>query len=431
MMQPILIHKVYNEDGDFLGVLDDVISEFSVRYELNTAGSSVNIELGRNSDSIIQEFSALLDEDNDPILDEAGFQIETTTNSRNKIGPSSLINHNYRVDICAFYNTSGAILDEDDDPILDEADGEILDEGGGSESIVFSGFIADIDINFGGDEKTSILLYSFGYDLDQYVVTSSGNTTVAFLSDDVSDIVKDGLDLFNAQANSPVTYDVSTVDTASWTVSYTFNTNTYLELMQKCIELAPADWYWYLDQGTNLIHFKERPSTPDHYIYLGLHIENLDLNSSISEVVNDVLFSGGDAGSGDNLFFRSTTTPLQYTRRALFRQSDNRVTTTTYAEVMSESMIDRMKNVQYKSTISLLAATFPIATLAPGQVVGFRNFGNFVDELELQITAVTFMLDKAIIEVNTLLPKVNKRIEDIRRNLIAQETIDNPSAPAT
>lgn len=420
-----VLYKVYDENDVFIGLINDVITDIYIPNELNNIGSPIQLSLARNADTLQPELAPILDDDNDEILDASGRMIMSLLNLRNKIGPDSVLQHNNKVEIVISAAGNLAILDSDDDEILDSGGNEIIGVAQGDGEVLYQGFIADIDINYGGSENTSILLTPYSFDLDQYVVEDSGDTTVAFNSYDPSDIIKDLLDVFP----SVTTYDTGTISDTGTTVSYTFNTNTYKEALDKCLELAPSDWFYYIDPATNFVYFRERPSTPDHYFYLGKHIENLDLKSSILSVVNDVLFSGGEV-SGENLFVRRTESVAANTRRGLKRFSDNRVTLQTSAEIIADGEIERNNQVLYTTKITVLAATYPISTINLGDMVSFRNFDSFVDSLELQVIRMNRGIDRIELELGTLLPRVNKRIEDIKRNLILQETENNPTSPS-
>jgi len=427
-----VIYKVYDESDVFLGVLDDVVSELSIPNSINSLGMSIEVELGRNADSQSFQLEPYLDSDGVPYEDSSGFSYSSITTPKNKVGPGSLINHNYRVDIVTSAQEDLPYNDSDDDTYDDSAGNPYISVSGGSGAVKFTGFISNIRLNYGAEENVVITITSFGFDLDQYLVESGGDTRVAFNSYDPSDILKDGLDAFTVASGSPITYDVSSIDDTSTTVSYTFNTNTYKELVEKVIELAPSDWYYFLDPGSNLVYLKERPTTVDHYFYLGKHIEKLDLESSILSSFNDSVFSGGEdpLNPGENIYVRYTETPASNTRRVLQVSSDNRVTTESGGTLIATGEVERNNQIIYTTKISILAATYDINTIQVGQLIGFRNFDNYVDAIELQIVKTNYQEDRIVLDVGTLLPSVNKRLEDLRRNLILQETERNPDAPA-
>lgn len=425
------LFKVYDLNDEFIGIWDDVISPFGYSQEINSAGSSTYVRLARNSDSLTTTTEPLLDSDSLTIDDSDDRAFQTIVESRNQIGPGSNVNHNYRVDVFVFYGEISPILDSNGSPILDSDDNPILGQSGAPNGRrVFNGFISEIESQYGDEETTLVELTSFGFDLDQYVIEDTGETTVPFNSYDPSDIVSEAMNDFNTLEGI---MDVSStsVETTGTTVSYTFRVNTYLEVLQKSVELAPADWFWYADLGTNLIHFRERPSTPRHLFYLGEHIESLSLRSYIGDVVNDVYFSGGEIDDTPvtNLFKRYTDTPATNTRRGLRRLNDNRVILESAAEILSEGEIERNNRIQYRSEITILSKVYDIEDIHLGDLIGFRNFDNYVDSLTMQVVSLTYSPEKVTLALDTLLPRVSKRLEDIKRQLNLQEIENNPDAP--
>lgn len=159
--------------------------------------------------------------------------------------------------------------------------------------LIFTGYISKYVSNYGQNENTKVTVFSYGADLDNYVLEDgSGNTRVPFLSQDPSAIIRSALDTFNADDGIP-TYDQISIDNTLATVTYTFNVNTILEVIKKALELAPTDWFWYYDMANNLVNFHTRPLAADHTFVLGKHILDLNLEKYIEDLTNVVYFTGG------------------------------------------------------------------------------------------------------------------------------------------
>jgi hypothetical protein len=405
--QKLFLYKVYDSNGVFLGVLDDVISDPSWSAEINSAGSTTDLTLARNADSSIVQYEPLQDSDAENILDSDANSIETILATKKKVGVGSILAHDNRVDIFMF--------NEDYPNGLKK----------------FSGFISEITIEYGYTENTKIQLTSYGYDLDNYpVVDSSGNTTVPFNSYEPADIVRDAIDQFKADGIDTYTdYSVDTiVDTGAAPVSYTFRANTYRELLDKAVQLAPSGYSYHVGLGDNLIRFKPKPTSVDHKFLLGKHIKNLTLRSYTGDVVNDVLFTGG--GTPESLFIRTTIAPLAGTRRGLLQLSDSRVELVDSASILSTGAIDDKKNIQYRSTIDILDTTYDIESIEIGDLVGFGNFDNFVDGLTMQIVAMTYSPDVLNIQLDTIPRNINKRLEELRKSLMVSDNTTVPDVPA-
>lgn len=422
--------KVYDEDGNFVGVYPDIHTDFNWSEEINSAGSAINITLARNSDSLSTSTSTLLDSAGLTIKDSDDVDILTTTDSRYKVGAGSNVAHNYRVDLYVFYGEVSAIQDNVGLDIEDSDGAAIMGTIGAPNGIRrVSGFISEINSQYGDDETTQIQIMTYGYDLDQYIVrTSGGDTTVPFNSTDPGQMIRTALPRFTADGSGDTftTFDNSTVQLTGIPTSYTFRANTYLELLQKAVQLAPSDWYFYVDLGSNLIYFKAKDAQPTHTFYLGKHIKDLNMRSYIGDVVNDVLFTGG----GDPaLFKRYTVAPLAGTRRGLSRLSDNRVELEASADILSNGEIDEKKAMQYRSTIAILDKTYDIESINVGDTVNFRNFDNYIDTPIMQIVALNYTPDVVTLQLDTLPQSTNKRLEELRRNLNVQENQNVPNVP--
>lgn len=425
------LYKVYDPDGQYIEVWKDVISELNFTHEINTIGSTTSVELARNSDSVGVTISNLLTEDGQPILTEDDFNIQVATESRNQIGSGSSVDYNNRVDIVVFYGGVEPLLTEDGDPILTEDDEEILaDIGAPNGRRIFTGFISEINSRYGNSETTVVQLTSYGWDLDQFpITTSTGNTTVPFNSYDPSNIATEAIEKFRTDSASYGTYTTVTNTSVAETgtvVSYTFRANTYKEVVDKTLELMPSNWYYRIGLGDNIVYYNERATQPHHLFYLGKHIKALDLKGSILDSTNRVLFTGG----GDPaLFINTEEVPYDRTRRTLDILSDSRVTLTDSAQIISQGRIDSNNKPLFRTTVEILSVQYDIESINVGEVVGFRNFGNYVDALTMQIVGLTYSPDSVQLQLETKPPTISRRVEDIRRALAVTENANVPDAP--
>lgn len=432
------IAKVYDEAGNYEGILDDMIEpgiEFT--KEINSPGSSVEIELARNSDSRETQRANRTIVGGASRTDSNGFVRSVSLQSRQKVGPGSNIIHNNRVDIWQYYGyTDTRTIPDGRNRTVSTGEDRTVVIGYPNGRIKFSGFISQINTKYGSTETTNLTLMSYGYDLDQYLLDdNTGKTTIAYNSIDPANIMRQGLDRFMAVGMGTYTkYSSTSIDNTSTVVSYTFKANTYNELAKKVVELSPENWYWHVDLGSNEVNLHPRASTAKHVFYLGKHIKDLNLRSSIEGVVNDVLFTGGEVTQGDpttTLYRRYKRTPGAYTRRGLERMSDSRVTLTDSADTLAEGKIEEVNQVQYKTSVTILDMAYPIEDIEVGDTVGFRNFDNFVDDLILQIVAYTYHPDYIELQLDSLSPPVSKRLSDLKRNQETTATESVPDSPVT
>lgn len=410
-------YKIYDpQTGDFLGRWDDVISDFAYSQEINSAGGSVDVVLARNSDSVARGLETLSDDSNDPLITDSNDEIIAETETANTVGAGTNVALNLNVEVYVY---------KEDDPDL-------------LGTRIFTGFISKFVTQYGRAEQTIVTLFPHSAELDNWVLEGVGGdlgeTRVTKNSMDPGQVIMDTLDQMTGDGGIP-TYDTGTVELVSdyvpgYEVSYTYNVNTELEVIRKNLELAPTDWFWYYDMAQNNVHFHPRPSEPDHTFVLGKHILDLNLEQYIEELTNTVYFTGGEVSPGVNLFKKYVDTDsITDWRRGLQRITDSRVTDPVSAEIISESLINRAKEPRYRSNVRISDKVFNIESIRLGDLITFRNFGNFVDGLEMQVVRIDYTPDFVQLQLDTLLPSVPKRLEDVKRNLMAQEMRNNPDEP--
>lgn len=426
------LYKVYDPEGNYIEVWKDVASDLEFTHEVNTIGSTTTIELARNSDTVGVTVSPLQTESGLNITTEDDFDLLVATESRNQVGSGSSVDYNNRVDVTVFYGSVEPLYTEDMQEILTEDDENLLAElGAPNGRRIFTGFISDINSRYGSTETTIVQLTSFGWDTDQFPITTSGGaTTVPFLSQDPSQIARDAVDKFVADSSPYNTYTHKTdssIATTGTVVSYTFRSNTYKETFDKVLELMPSNWYYRIGLGDNVVYYNERSTTPEHLFYLGKHIKSLDLKGSILNSVNRVLFTGG----GDPaLYISREEPPADRTRRSLQVMSDARVTVLSSAEIIAEGNIGDNNKRLFRTTVEILSKQYDIESINVGDTVGFRNFGNEVDGLLMQVIGLSYSPDSVQLQLDTKPPTISKRLEDVVRNLKVTENMNVPGTPS-
>lgn len=434
LQDKMYLYKVYDPEGNFVEVWKDVMDEPTFTHEINTIGSTMTVQLARNSDTLGVTTSPLQTEAGTNILTQSDQTILVSTETRNQVGPSSSVYYNNRVDVTVFYGMVEPLYTEDMQPILTEDDETILAESGAPNGRrIFSGFISEINSRYGNTETTVVQLTSYGYDLDQYALTTAYDnmvTTVTFNSTDPSDIARTAMARFVQASTDQVTYTHATsgsIATTGTVVSYTFRNNTYKEVLDKVLELMPSNWYYYVDLGTNTVHFQQRSVTPQHLFYLGKHITALDLKGSILGAVNHTLFTGGGEPA---LYVERKEAPALRVRRGLDILSDSRVTIPLSAQIISDGKIEEGNKLQYRTTVEIVSKQYDIERITVGDTVGFRNTNSWIDQIVLQVVGRSYTADLVQLQLETKPATINRRIEDLRRNMTVSENQNTPSTPS-
>lgn len=268
---------------------------------------------------------------------------------------------------------------------------------------------------------------------DLYFITAYGlpTTSATYTSVDPSTgMLKPILDDYILRGGN-MQYDTSGIDATGLSLTVNFISNTILDAIKKVLSVSPSGFYYYADLGSEKIYFKNTLSTATLKLIKGRHLTAVDLEMSIENVKNDLLFSGGEVTTNVNLLkeYVDQSSKQLYGQR-LAQQSDNRVTLNPTADAIGTSFIVENKDEYFETSVTISAKTMDLTLLKPGITTGLRSFGGFVERLILQISHIEMSTDSATLTIGNLPPKFSNDFENIIRGLVAQQTVNNPSAPS-
>jgi hypothetical protein len=268
---------------------------------------------------------------------------------------------------------------------------------------------------------------------DLYFIVKSGvpTTTTTYSTDDpVTDMAHGILLDYNARGGYITEGDF---EATGLSLTYTFVVATVLDALKKILELCPAGYYSYIDLGTAQIDIKEMSTTPDFTIVRGRHITELNLALTIEQVKNYLLLSGGDTGGGVNLYreYTDSESASAYGIRTATK-SDNRITLAATADAMGESFTEENAGEVQETSLMVKDEHVDITQFIPGKTIGFKNFGNFIDDMVLTIVRrePNFSDGIANLTLGRLPVRMNDEIQRISRELLNEQTINNPSSPS-
>ena len=274
---------------------------------------------------------------------------------------------------------------------------------------------------------------SYGGSTEQLVFqvySSAGNTTAEYEDTDPADMLRDALDSAIGQG-SHLNYD-SSIESTPYLVDYTFKVATIQEVADKARELAPSNWFYYVDPADTKFYFKEPSTTPDHTFVKGVHLSELDIEADSELIRNLILFSGGDVGGGVNLFNQYTNQDsiTLSGRQKLERMSDNRVTVPGTADRLAESFLEERADEIIRSGLFLPASLYDVTTVNIGDMIRVTGMGNWIDEELIQITDLKRMPTGLFMTLGKLPVEGDSFIDEIKRDLAKQQTINNPDQPS-
>lgn len=332
----------------------------------------------------------------------------------------------------------------------------VSDKEAPSGRLLYCGYISGYKpVIDGVDEHVEITLFTYITEFQRMILRdSSGNTTLTYNSYDPSDILKDVIDKYRA-AGGYISYSPTSIAQTNTLVSYTFNTNTIKECLDKIIELCPVGWYWRVDP-TNVICLAPYNVFADHSFALGLEVETLETFRRVEDLVNRVLFVGG----GSPALFRKYENNGSQASYGLYEKKivDQRVTVAGTAQTIATREIDSKKDPEIRSSFTIVDSNGPtskgydIETIKVGQSLRVRNLRASTQTAILwdvamwdtdvwdqtlatsaadviQILSIAYEPDSVKLEASSRLPQIAKRIEDIQRNLEVTQMVENPTAP--
>lgn len=407
-----VIYKVYDNSGTYLETWNDVVSEPSFSWNINGGMGEMRIKLARTISSYGEE-----------------------------------------ADVALFNEVRVIVRDRDNN---------------WQGTQIYNGWIASYaPIKNESEEYIEIVLFSYLSELQSFILKDgAGNTTVSYLSQDPSTILKSLITNYRKDSTK-LKYTTASIDTTATTVSYTFKYKTYKECIDKNLELAPGFWYWYLN-ANNVLHFhKSDFDTTDHDLFVGQQLKSITVLKKAEDLYNVVYFSGGDQGGEDYLYKKYTRSGsiTDYSTREKKLQ-DERVTVEGTADQVAGSFLDEHdhpeatvdievvdNNISNTDTASDEIQGYDIESIKPGDMIGIhdpRSSSAFTlwDRAVWDSDAWDFLLTKglglpmvvisiqyryrsAMIKCSTRFPEVTKRIEDINRNLDEKTSENVPAVPTT
>lgn len=283
--------------------------------------------------------------------------------------------------------------------------------------------------NYGGGSGGGLWYPSTG---DLHFITYSGlpTTTATYSTDDpVTDMAHGILLDYNLRGGYITERDF---EATGLSLTYTFVVATILDAIKKVLELCPTGYYSYIDLGTAEIDIKQVHDTPDFTVVRGRHISELSLGLTIEQVKNYLLLTGAET-AGVNLYrdYTDSESAGNYGIRTATK-SDNRITQTATADAIGDSFIEENANEQQETTLVVKNEHVDITQFLPGMTIGFKNFGNFIDDMVLQIVRrePNFSEGVATLTLGRLPVRMNDEIQRIQRELLNEQTINNPTAPS-
>lgn len=270
--------------------------------------------------------------------------------------------------------------------------------------------------------------YIYGGDL--YFITKYGvpTTSTTYSSDDPVTEMGHGILLdYNARGGYVTERNFLA---SGLSLTYQFNQASIYDAFKKILEMIQTGYYMYVDLGTAEMDILQRSAGADFTVARGKDVSELDLTLSIEQVQNYLLFTGGPAPT-TNLYrdYQDTESANFYGLRTI-PKTDNRVTQTATADAIGSTFIEENSDETQETSLVVNVENFDTTLLVPGKTIGFRNFGEFIDNMVLQIVRRDFNTKFVTLTLGRLPVSMPEKVQRINRGLLNEQTINNPSAPS-
>lgn len=317
--------------------------------------------------------------------------------------------------------------------------------------IIYNGHLSKYHLTTDSLERVEVTFTGYVSELSKrIVINAAGETTINYSATDPSDVIRNVIGLVGDKITA------NSIDNTSLSVSWDCVQNTALEAIQRMVEIAPADWYWFVDADNDL-NFRQFTTSNTTKLYIGKHINKLEVTKSGESLFNTYFFLGG--GSPQLYKKYSRTSSVSTYGQSDLREQDERVTVEGTADIRATSVLDEKAVLQMEVTCTVIDSNIDpkngidIDALEPGQafqilhpkysstaskwgsmIWGTDSWGyNITRALgqPMRLEEINYFGTGATLKLGNVLPNV---AEEIHNNTIRLETFrgkDSPTSPST
>ena len=254
-------------------------------------------------------------------------------------------------------------------------------------------------------DNVTLKFLGLGSLLKQTLFGTQPNFTVDHetVAEDVGQIARDIIDQLNADIGDSydwITYETAGVDQTAFLKGSTnkikFIDTDMFDAMESCRNLAGGDWYWHID-GTGVFHFREKGSTADHTFQVKKNIKDLEIDSHIADIANDVTLEWDDPtrSNGDD-----ATSIAAYGRFTKII-NDISIKDSATATDRINTELDKFKNPRLRVAIEI-TSDYDIESIRVGQtcrVIGMKTAAGDLSE-NMQIVSLKYKPDTIVLELD-------------------------------
>lgn len=263
-------------------------------------------------------------------------------------------------------------------------------------------------------------------------LTTGGTASAATLDTILAAIIS----RYNIEAVYPVVQTApGSLESTAVTLTYAWNTKTIQYVIDDVMQSAPATMYWRVG-ADNILRFKTRHATPDHYLTIGRHVTEISDRETLDGLVNRAFFAYGGLPTTAARLVSDTQSSDRYGDWWDFR-TDGRYSVEANVLNVSQSLVDAKKAPPRRVLITVpdndgsAFRGYDIEKLEPGDTVRLLNLPPGAQEhfpSIYQIVAVDYTLAKATVELETLQDDLSREVALQERQVAGDALDDSPGS---
>ncbi|KKN17880.1 hypothetical protein LCGC14_0961390 [marine sediment metagenome] len=320
------------------------------------------------------------------------------------------------------------------------SDKDTVDLSGGFK-LIYSGYISEYEPWVeGGKEGVTIRCLGYFTKLAADIYKNGTITTITESAVDIGTMFKNVMNRYIAEtSNQKLHYDQATIRTTGTTGTYTFESRSYREAIDVIKSLAPADWWWYVNEHHEVL-FKPKPTTVTHDFIFGRHFHSVRVRKSMEKVKNAVLFYNTDAGSPIYKLYIDQASINKLGRRIHRIFDQDRVGASGDADKIGQGFVSEHKNPDIKVLVDILDNNedskfgYDIESINPGDTCTFFGFDEKLNETfkeAMIITKVIYSLSKVGLVVEPLKSSIVDEVDRASKGIDDINSKDIPSVYST
>lgn len=282
------------------------------------------------------------------------------------------------IDLPKSFDYYGTDIAEGNDVKISMIDSDLTP---GSTRVIYSGYISMVEGNVENrNEGVKIHLLGYNTMLALDILKDGTKTNLTFTATDIGTIMLSIVNFFIA--NNPgtkINASITSIPLVGEVATYTFKRSTYQEAIDKMRILAPANYYFYIDEN-NTVNFKPKPTTPTHTFTLGRHFSSIHVQRGVEKIKNSILVWNGIFSGGIYKLYEDSNSIALYGRRSAkiddYGLSDEPTTDALASSYLTENkepeivigvqIMDNQENIQ--------GFGYDIESIQPGDTCRFIGF---------------------------------------------------------